>query len=83
MRSLAQDLRYAVRLPRRSPGIAVVETLTLMLGISATSAIFGVVPRRPDKRSVLHKPKMMCGGCLRSWKRSSSRIFLREIESYV
>ena len=57
MRSLAQDLRYAVRLPRRSPGIAVVETLTLMLGISATSAIFGVVPRHPDKRSVLHKPR--------------------------
>ena len=49
MRSLAQDLRHAVRLLRRSPGFTVVETLTRLLGIGATSANFSVVPRRPDK----------------------------------
>lgn len=37
MRSLAQDFR-------RSPGVAVVETPMLMLGISATSAIVRDVP---------------------------------------
>jgi hypothetical protein len=33
--------------------------------------------------SPLHKPKTMCGGCVRSWKRSSSRTSFWEIESYM
>ena len=75
LNGIVQDLRFALRMLRKSPGFAATAILTLALGIGANSAIFSLVNAFLFKPLMIQAPSALVGVYSRDTHQSSYRAF--------
>jgi putative ABC transport system permease protein len=74
MTSLSQDLRFALRQIRRSPGFMVTAVLTLALGVGANTAIFSLLDQALLRSLPVRAPEQLVvlSGTGKAWEGHSS-----------
>ncbi|MFL6428535.1 MAG: ABC transporter permease [Acidobacteriaceae bacterium] len=59
MRNLVQDLRFALRQMRRSPGFVLTAVLTLALGVGANTAVYSLLDQALLRSLPVEKPEQL------------------------
>jgi hypothetical protein len=83
MLGIAQDVRYALRAMRSSPGFTAIAGLSLALGIGANTAIFSLIDTVMLRTLPVRKPERVVE-LLNHYpgKPRAKRIFLTELRAF-